>query len=190
MEPPTYPARPTNGGSLPLAPPKRGVWFYEPKVNGNRAMIHRESGKMWNRFLKPLTFADKFTDALSVLKSKMFADWFDCEVIERKGEFMRGTIIVLDYIPRENARRSYFERYRTLKSWLPVMCLEESSVYILPTITEAHRLELWKELAKFNKSIGEQFYDGVVAKRGDSSYPAQLLSPIQETRWWVKHCFV
>lgn len=29
----TYPARPIQGGKLELAPPKRGVWYAEPKLN-------------------------------------------------------------------------------------------------------------------------------------------------------------
>lgn len=31
VRPPTYPARPINGGRLELAPPKPGQWCYEPK---------------------------------------------------------------------------------------------------------------------------------------------------------------
>ena len=30
----TYPARPIQGGRLELAPPKRGLWYAEPKLNG------------------------------------------------------------------------------------------------------------------------------------------------------------
>lgn len=29
----TYPARPIQGGRLELAPPKRGLWYAEPKLN-------------------------------------------------------------------------------------------------------------------------------------------------------------
>ena len=45
----TYPARPIQGGPLELAPPKRGLWYAEPKLNGWRALIHMPSGTMWNR---------------------------------------------------------------------------------------------------------------------------------------------
>ena len=31
--PVTFPARPINGGKLELAPPKRGLWFAEPKFS-------------------------------------------------------------------------------------------------------------------------------------------------------------
>ena len=36
----TYPARPIQGGRLELAPPKSGLWYAEPKLNGWRALIH------------------------------------------------------------------------------------------------------------------------------------------------------
>ena len=45
----TFPARPIQGGRLDLAPPKRGLWFAEPKLNGWRALIHTPTGTMWNR---------------------------------------------------------------------------------------------------------------------------------------------
>ena len=38
--PPTYPARPVNGGAFPRALPKRGTWSYEPKLNGWRTLVH------------------------------------------------------------------------------------------------------------------------------------------------------
>jgi hypothetical protein len=36
----TYPARPIQGGRLEMAPPKRGLWYAEPKLKGWRALIH------------------------------------------------------------------------------------------------------------------------------------------------------
>ncbi len=44
MTPITYPARPVNGGSFDKARPKIGVWHYEPKNNGWRALVHAPSG--------------------------------------------------------------------------------------------------------------------------------------------------
>src|ERR1043165_7487028 len=45
----TFPARPIQGGRLELAPPKRGLWYAEPKLNGWRALIQTPSGTLWNR---------------------------------------------------------------------------------------------------------------------------------------------
>ncbi len=63
----TYPARPIQGGRLELAPPKRGLWYAEPKMNGWRALIHTQSGTMWNRHGTLLTVADCFRPALAAL---------------------------------------------------------------------------------------------------------------------------
>ena len=49
MNPITYPARPINGGPLEKARPKHGEWFYEPKYNGWRALVHVPTGTMFNR---------------------------------------------------------------------------------------------------------------------------------------------
>jgi len=39
----THPARPIQGGRLELAPPKRGLWYAEPKLNsvGARSSTRR-----------------------------------------------------------------------------------------------------------------------------------------------------
>ena len=44
------PARPIQGGRLELAPPKRGLWYAEPKLNGRRALVHTPNGTSWNRY--------------------------------------------------------------------------------------------------------------------------------------------
>ncbi len=38
----TFPARPIQGGRLELAPPKRGLWYAEPKLNGWCAHSHAD----------------------------------------------------------------------------------------------------------------------------------------------------
>ena len=82
----TYPARPIQGGRLELAPPKRGLWYAEPKLNGWRALIHTPTGTMWNRHGALLTIADCFRPALATLAK--FASrglvWADCEALERR----------------------------------------------------------------------------------------------------------
>ena len=64
VRPPTYPARPINGGGLELAPPKPGQWRYEPKYNGWRALVHAPTGSMFNRYGQPLSIAAEFGRAL------------------------------------------------------------------------------------------------------------------------------
>lgn len=101
--PPTYPARPVNGGPLPLAPVKRGGWAFEPKLNGWRALIHVPSGTMFNRHGQRLSIAAAFTPALHRLR-QLFPDghpivWLDCEALERRHTLGQGTLFILDFIP-------------------------------------------------------------------------------------------
>ncbi len=67
VRPCTYPARPINGGSLELALPKPGHWYYEPKYNGWRALVHAPTGTMFNRRGQPLSIAGLFSCALKRL---------------------------------------------------------------------------------------------------------------------------
>ena len=97
----TFPARPIQGGRLELAPPKRGLWYAEPKLNGWRALIHTPTGTMWNRHGALLTIADCFRPALAALAKLASRGlvWADCEALERRHNLGRGTLVVLDVIP-------------------------------------------------------------------------------------------
>ena len=97
----TFPARPIQGGRLELAPPKRGLWFAEPKLNGWRALIHTPTGTVWNRHGTPLTIAECFRPALAALAKLASRGlvWADCEALERRHNLGRGTLVVLDVIP-------------------------------------------------------------------------------------------
>ena len=68
LHPPTYPPRPCNGGPLEKAVAKDGGWFYEPKYNGWRALIHVPTKRMFNRRGSPLSIAHEFPVALEALK--------------------------------------------------------------------------------------------------------------------------
>ena len=72
----TYPARPLNGGPFDKALLKRGVWIYEPKYNGWRALVHIPSGTIYNRKGELLTIADEFARALLLLRATMDAEAF------------------------------------------------------------------------------------------------------------------
>ena len=89
------------GGRTELAPPKRGLWYAEPKLNGWRALIHTPTGTMWNRHGDLLTIAEFFRPALAALAK--LADqrivWADCEALERRHNLGRGTLVVLDFVP-------------------------------------------------------------------------------------------
>lgn len=199
----TYPARPIQGGRLELAPPKRGLWYAEPKLNGWRALVHTPTGTMWNRHGSLLTIADCFRTALAVL-AKLAGHgivWADCEALERRHNLARGTLVVLDVVP-ESGTLTYEQRRMVLEALLPcdsafagdtspvVPC---DAVVLIPSIrTEKHAavLEFYQPLRAANRALGCDFFEGVVMKRADSPYPVQLRSPVEEFRGWVKHRFV
>jgi len=198
---PTYPARPINGGPLEKALPKRGLWAWEPKYNEWRTLIHVPTGTMWNRHLAPLSIADKFKEALRQLRSTGLV-WVDAGAMERRHDLGRGTIIVFDYVPMvgdELQNLPYVERRRILCSLLGIHRwfgpIPDDTAILTGTHTfdegdAGTVMELWQGLKQFNKRIGVEFYEGLVAKRLNSGYPVQLRSPTVETHLWMKHRFI
>src|SRR6266478_4854755 len=104
VRPPSYPARPLNGGALDLAPPKSGQWLYEPKYNGWRALVHAPTGTMFNRYGQHLSIAAEFANALkrlretTVMVDGIAVEWFDCEALDRRHTLGRGTLLAFDYL--------------------------------------------------------------------------------------------
>ncbi len=199
----TFPARPIQGGRLELAPPKRGLWYAEPKLNGWRALIHAPSGTMWNRHGALLTIADCFQPALATLAKLASRGlvWADCEALERRHNLGRGTLVVLDVIP-ESGTPSYEQRRVMLESLLPrdpvfdgdssfsVPC---GAALLTPTRradSHADALAFYQRLRAANRALGCDFFEGVVMKRAESTYPVQLRSATEEFRGWVKHRFL
>jgi len=203
IKPITFPARPINGGRLELAPPKRGLWYAEPKLNGWRALIHTPTGTMWNRHGDLLTITECFRHALTELAK--LADqgliWADCEALERRHNLGRGTLVVLDFVP-ESGVPTYEQRRAILESLLqsnPVF--SGNSTQSVPcgmtVLTPKHRvaseadvLSFYERLHAANRVLGCDFFEGVVMKRADSIYPVQLRSATEECRNWCKHRFV
>ena len=199
----TFPARPIQGGRLDLAPPKRGLWFAEPKLNGWRAIIHTPTGTMWNRHGTLLTIADCFRPALAML-AKLASHglvWADCEDLERRHNLGRGTLVVLDVIP-ESGMPIYTARRAILESLLPcdpvfdgdtARPVPNDTAVLMPTrLADSHAdaLEFYQCLRAANRPLGCDFFEGVVMKRADSIYPVQMRSATEEFRGWVKHRFL
>ena len=199
----TFPARPIQGGRLDLAPPKRGLWFAEPKLNGWRALIHTPTGTMWNRHGTLLTIADSFRPALAAMANLASRGlvWADCEALERRHNLGRGTLVGLDVSP-ESGAPSYEQRRAILESLLPrdpvfdgdtsrpVPC---GAVVLTPARrvdSHADALAYYQRLRVANRAMGCDFFEGVVMKRADSPYPVQLRSATEEFRGWVKHRFL
>ena len=199
----TYPARPIQGGRLELAPPKRGLWYAEPKLNGWRALVHTPTGTMWSRHGALLTIADCFRPALGALAKLASRGlvWADCEALERRHNLGRGTLVVLDVIP-ETGAPSYEQRRVMLESLLPTDAVFSGdasravpcgAVVLAPTMraqSQADALAFYQRLREANRALRCDFFEGVVMKRAESSYPVQLRSATEEFRGFVKHRFL
>jgi ATP-dependent DNA ligase len=186
ITPPTFPARPINGGPFDKAPDKFGEWGYELKWNGWRLMVHGPSGTAFNRHLEPSTISDKFPKALAGLKraSKVTGiEWWDVEALERRHEFAKGTLIVLDAVVRDMV---YTDRKAILRKTfdsIPWPC-KKDSLYSSDHFTNG--ASLWEDARAFNEGTPE-FIEGIVAKRLNSEYPFQLRKAEQTFPFWVKH---
>ena len=199
----SYPARPIQGGRLELAPPKRGLWYAEPKLNGWRALIHTPTGTMWNRHGALLTIADCFRPALAALAQLAIRGlvWADCEALERRHSLGRGTLVVLDVVP-ESGTPIYTARRAMLEPLLPCdpvfdgdssRPVPSGTVVLTPSWrvdSHADALAFYQRLRAANRALGCDFFEGVVMKRADSAYPVQLRSAIEEFRGWSKHRFL
>jgi ATP-dependent DNA ligase len=197
----TYPARPIQGGRLELAPPKRGVWFAEPKFNGWRALVHTPSGTQWNRHGGRLTIAACFREAVEQLRD--LADdgliWADCEALERRHHIARGTLILLDAIPSDPMftpsyadRRAFLESLRiSQEPFSSGLHAGDEPPLLLTTshmvTSQNESLAFYQSLRQSNRQLGAEFFEGVVMKRADAAYPVQLRSSLEECRAMMKH---
>ena len=202
MNIPTFPCRPINGGPLDKALPKSGEWYYEPKYNGWRALVHVPTGTMFNRKGQRLTIEKEFAPALGKLRRSLFDvqssgfDWLDCEALERRLPMGKGSLLIID---APLLRHDYLTRRRILHNTFGILTiyqdrdgwLEENSVWSIQWFkgdgSGLGKEFLWDHLQAENDRLGCQFYEGVVAKRADSIYPIQLRSPDVESPFWIKH---
>jgi len=195
--PPWYAARPVNGGPLSKAQPKRGDWDYESKINGWRTWVHVPTGTMFNRHNQRLSIEGQFTIALRILR-EVFAcfpatdgwnrcEWADAEGLERRHNIGKGSLILLD-IP--NHPLPYTARNDFVRSFFPPINLDGQPCG-LHEVRSLRRYRdpwpLWLALQAENARLGCEFYEGVVAKRCDSTYPIQRHSPDAEYPLWMKH---
>ena len=193
MNPITYPARPGNGGPLPKSLPKHGMWYYEPKVNGWRALINGYTGAMWNRQGQPLTIRADFEPAMAKLKQltlDTWIEWWDCEALDRRHDVAKGTLIVLDWIPTSPTfHPPWYSRKQFIHQHLGegIMADFPPLLSCVQTWTQPEALNAWDSMQTINQRLGCAFYEGVVAKRSDSSYPIQLRNPDAHCSYWIKH---
>jgi hypothetical protein len=198
--PPTYPARPVNGGPFPKAQPKYGDWTVEGKYNGWRAWVHNPTGMMFNRDNKPLSISHEFKPALAKLKELPW-EWSDVEALERRHNIGRGSLILLDYLPI-NPKEIFTERKSHIHLCAELVGIEvhkelnkpisTDTVYLPMTWSYDGAAQLWDILQQCNVALGNgpcgtHFWEGFVVKRNDSIYPRQLRNPELDFPFWMKH---
>ena len=199
LQAPCYPARPVNGGPLPQALPKSGDWTAEGKYNGWRAWVHNPTGAMFNRRLEPLSITHQFKSALGTLRDLPW-EWSDVEALERRHNFGRGSLILLDYLPPDpsqiyTARKSFVHLCAAMKGIEVHQELNRplagDRVYLPMTWRWEGAAELWDILQRCNAALGckpgSEFWEGIVAKRNDSLYPRQQRNPELDFPFWMKH---
>ncbi len=214
MTPPFYPARPINGGPLDKALPKSNgaTWFYEPKLNDWRALLHRETGAMFNRKLEPLSIAGQFGNAYHILHDAIndpALDWLNVMCLGRRIPLGKGSIVLLD---APEAPGDWTARQERLHQLVEVGVAQpwaheqfpppENSVltfaYNYETVEQQARrgfkpdadtdpMSAWTRLQAINRKLGYPLFEGLVAKRADSHYPIQKRSPDVEFPYWIKH---
>jgi len=197
----TYPARPVNGGRLESAPKKVGPWICQPKIDDWRAILHAPTGRIWNRHGQPLSIAADIQPAIKFIQSRDH-EWLDVGVLERRHEMLKGRIVIFDWIPTVKfyAGINHETRRAELKKDFDVLPANPRNagdrlVFLIPEWA-GDKIELSYDALQFinadiKKQLGTEhnFYEGLVCKRTDKPYPAQLLSPNKETPWMIKHRF-
>ena len=191
----TFPMRPMNGSRLELRTEEfleRHDW--EPKINDWRLLIHRPTGAMWNRYGERFTDAEKFTQAFEQLNVQfpeiVEYDWFDCLAMGRRTKIGAWSLFLLD-LP--NCRRPYLERRAIVETYTEIIQFD-----VKPEPEQAYCLQRWVSpklnvmrlqhslLQAVNAHWGEEFYEGLVAKRAASKYTIQTQSPDKTTADWIK----
>jgi hypothetical protein len=208
LMPITYPARPRNGGPLDLAiaagmypvqmssagePPSV---YFQPKYNGWRALIHTPTGTVYNRHGVPMAgeVVRELQGALRKLALLPFG-WLDCEILERRHDIGRGSIIVLDWVQPDMCyltRRAFLEVIFGARDMVFVNaepCIKSDEVYLTHHYRPEDALLLWSKMQEVNTRLGCVFYEGVVSKLSASHYPIQRHMPDGEFPAWVKHRF-
>lgn len=180
------------GGQLD---PKK--WVVEPKLDGERVLIHVESRQIFNRKLDPYTKADRLTKSLALLLKQLepyyhklndhgrpLFEWIDAEALCCKGHDLADgslAVIDLDADGTLDQRRLLFDH---LKPFPLTGSAKNDSVYKMPRMPIAKARQLW-----FKTKGLDSLFEGVVLKHRESHYMKEFYSSTKESTEWLKHRF-
>lgn len=196
VRPPTYPARPMNGGRLEEAEPLEGMWRFKPKWNGKRVLMHVPSERTWNRELEEInTSSHPAFHKLNLIIGLRWpeVEWLDLEFLWGRHSIAKGAVVVLDCV----RIMPWDERNAMLKDCFTLDGLlrlgqrpEKNGVYFGCAFPDNNLFKPWAKMQEINKEWGVTFYEGLVAYETKQPYPMQLFSPKRETRHWIKYRFI
>ena len=189
--------RPLNGGHFDLAPAKVLPFFAECKVNGGRLVMHLDSGQVFNRHGQKSAVQKDFDfTKLPIKELSKVAKWVDMEGLSRRHKIAKGTLVVLDFIPKDPSM-IYETRKDILWDLMEVHPLSvegwEKPVY---TVFSTHYKSgmdergLWdivadKVINPYDKFCNAVF-EGIVSKQAGSKY-ACMRNDKAESAVWIKH---
>jgi hypothetical protein len=197
--PPSYPAKPMNGGKLEQAEPlDADEWRYRPKWNGRRCLVHMPTMRTWNRQLEENNWV---FPAFKKLQEIIYngdlwppvLEWLDIELLYGKTSLSKRSIVVLDYISQNEV---WIDRMANLRLAFTghvtdgLNPLRSDSVEFALPIAKGQEHEAWDHMQLINKKLGTTYYEGLVAYNMRALYPIQLFSPQKETRHWIKYRFI
>jgi hypothetical protein len=161
-------------------------------------MIHAPSGCVWNRHGEWSTLAPELTKPIRLMRDAGVV-WAHCEVLGRRHEIAKGSIVILDTILEGRPEATWMERrtHMVCELNLPTQPLEpeefeEKTIYLVATRMfdgKNDLMEFWDQIKSLAGDVKpeNQFYEGLVAWRTDRPYPIQTRSPGEECPAVMKH---
>ena len=117
--------------------------------------------------------------------------------MENRHDLMRGSIVIFDVM---GTVFDHALRRRNLEMVFPVLPIAHRLLQNGQVKNRVYLINEWRAgefsspmalqllLQRENQLVGHKFYEGLVAKRRDVTYPAQC-APKRKTSWWIKHRF-
>lgn len=204
------PMRPTSGGDLntlinvmgeDFVVRRLGKYTVEPKLNGWRLLIDLKDKVAYTRHRTRATLADKhLTPALEKVYELFpyYGDedqprWLDAEGLERRHDFAKGSIVLLDVItPHEHhlRRRLLTEQVKIAPISISQWKDNPPLLSVVPNFAiESEYQSFYNRLKADNEKSGVEFYEGLVAKQKNSLY-VPMRAVAHESAEWTKYRFV